>query len=265
MKPKNRHFSIGITLSIFLLLGIFFLRFFGPSPTAIGVGSTLSPPNFPHLFGTDHMGRDILARVGAGAFTTLSIALATVFIGGSLGLFFGTIAGYRSGLFDDILMLLADLLTAFPSILFALLVISFTGPGTTPLIWVLGILFVPSFSRVVRNEVRRLKNLDYISRARLMGISTPGIFIRHIFPNTLPVFLSTVAIGFNNAVLAEASMSFLGLGVLPPGVSLGRILAESQAYLITAPWIALSTGLFISLFIFAFSMLADGLRKKGEE
>ena len=261
---KAYHFRIGISLAVFLLLGVLCVRFFGFSPTEIGSGRPLSSPSISHLFGTDHLGRDVLARVGAGAITTLSIALGTVSIGAVFGLILGTIAAYFEGLFDEILMAVSDLLTAFPSILFALLVISLTGPGTAALIWVLGVLFIPSFARVVRTEVRRVKNVDYIRRAHLMGASTTRILIRHIFPNTLPVFLSAVVIGFNNAVLAEASMSFLGLGVLPPRVSLGRMLSESQGYLLTAPWIAICTGITISLFIFAFSMLSDGLRQKQE-
>ena len=264
MKHTNKQLYIGIFLTSFLLLGVLLLRVFGFSATAIALGDTLSAPAFPHLFGTDHLGRDVMSRVGAGALSTLSIAFFTVLIGGSFGLLFGTIAGYFGGLFDEVVMTVSDIFTAFPSLLFALLVITFTGPGTIPLVWALGILFIPSFARVVRGEVRRVKHLDYVQRAKLMGASTRRILIFHVFPSTLPVFLSALTIGFNNAVLAEASMSFLGLGVLPPNVSLGRILAESQGYLQTAPWIAISTGLVISLFIFSFSMLADGLRKKGE-
>jgi peptide/nickel transport system permease protein len=127
-------------------------------------------------------------------------------------------------------------------------------------VWILGLLFIPSFARVARGEFLRCRNLDYVKRAKLMGASHGRMIGVHILPNTLPVFLSTVAIGFNNAVLAEASMSFLGLGVQQPQVSLGRMLAESQTQLFAAPWIALSTGMAIVFLVFAFSMLADGLQ-----
>lgn len=264
MKQKNHKLTIAIVLLALLvsllLYGHFILAY---SPTQLGAGGRLEGPSTAHLFGTDHMGRDVFARISAGAMTTLFIALGAVSFGAMLGLIIGAFAGFFGGWFDEIVMHLSDLLTAFPSILLALVAVSLTGPGTGRMVFILGVLFIPSFARVSRGEFRRLKNLDYVKRARLIGASTGRILFVHILPNTLPVFLSAVAIGFNNAVLAEASMSFLGLGVLPPQVSLGRMLSESQAYLFLAPWIAVFTGLSISLLIFAFSMLADALQEKG--
>jgi len=231
------------------------------APTEIGAGGRLDAPTLTHPLGTDHMGRDVFARVLDGAGTTLFVALGVVLIGALGGLLVGAVAGYFGGWPDEIVMRISDGLTAFPSVLLALVAVSLTGRGTGHVVWILGLLFIPSFARVARGEFVRLRNLDYVKRARVMGASNGRIMWVHILPNTMPVFLSTVAIGFNNAVLAEASMSFLGLGVQQPQVSLGRILADSQAHLFSAPWIALSAGVAVVLLVFAFSMLADGLQQ----
>jgi len=212
--------------------------------------------------GTDHMGRDVLARVLGGAGVTLSVALGTVFIGATAGLVIGAVTGYVGGWFDEIVMRLSDGLTAFPSVLLALVIMSFAESGPGNLILILGLLFIPSFARVARGEFLRCRNLDYVKRARLMGASRLRVLFIHILPGTLPVYLSAVVIGFNNAVLAEASMSFLGLGIQQPQVSLGRMLAESQSYLSSAPWIALFTGGAIVLVVFTFSLLAQALGEK---
>ena len=259
MARRRRRALHWVPVSVVLLViaGGIFLRPF--EPTQIGAGGTLDVPSFSHLLGTDHMGRDVFSRVLDGASMTLFIALGTVLIGAVAGLVLGASAGYFGGMLDEIVMRISDGITAFPSVLIALVVVSLTGSTTGHLIVILGVLFVPSFSRVARGEFLRCRNLDYVKRARLIGASPWRIMLRHILPNTLPVYLSAVAIGFNNAVLAEASMSFLGLGVQPPTISLGRMLSDSQVYLFTAPWIAISTGITIVLLVFSFSLLADGL------
>ena len=260
MRQRNIPLLLGATLTIVLLLIVLgggLLQPFGP--TEISAGSRLDGPSLTHLLGTDHLGRDVFSRVLAGAGTTLLVALGTVLLGAIGGLFVGAVTGYFGGWLDELVMRLSDGLTAFPSVLLALVAMTLTGPGMGNVIWILGLLFIPSFARVARGEFQRCRNLDYVKRARLTGASNLRIIRVHILPNTLPVFLSTVAIGFNNAVLAEASMSFLGLGVQQPQVSLGRMLADSQAQLFDAPWIAISTGMTIVLLVFTFSMLADGL------
>ena len=262
MKQRNITLILGLILTALLLLLLLAGVFYTPhEATAIDPANRLAPPSFTHLLGTDHMGRDVFSRVLDGAGTTLFIALATVAIGAFGGALMGAVTGYFGGWLDEIIMRVADVLTAFPAILLALVVISLTGPGTGNVIVILGVLFIPSFARVLRGEFLRCKNLDYVKRARLMGASAGRIMGVHILPNTLPVFLSAMAIGFNNAVLAEASMSFLGLGVQLPDVSLGRLLADSQGYLFHAPWIALSAGMTIVWMVLSFSLLADGLQQ----
>ena len=262
MKGRNMSLILGAFLTSLLLLSILAGLFFMPhDPTTIDSANRLAAPGASHLLGTDHMGRDVFSRVLDGVGTTLFVALGTVAIGAFGGAVMGAVTGYFGGWLDEILMRAADVLTAFPAILLALVVISLTGPGTNHVILILGVLFIPSFARVLRGEFLRCKNLDYVKRARLMGASSLRIMGVHILPNTLPVFLSAVAIGFNNAVLAEASMSYLGLGVQQPEVSLGRLLADSQAYLFHAPWIALSAGAAIVWMVLSFSLLADGLQR----
>jgi peptide/nickel transport system permease protein len=180
-------------------------------------------------------------------------------IGLVIGLIVGGLTGFYGGVLDEVLMRIADSILAFPSILLALVMIAILGKGKYNIIIALGILFVPSFARIVRTEVAKQKNTDYVRNARLMGAGNMRILFLHIMPNIIPVLLSSVAIGFNNAVLSEASMSYLGVGVQPPDPSLGRLLSEAQGYLFQAPWYAIFTGVAIILLILGFGLLADGM------
>ena len=222
----------------------------------------LLPPSLAHWMGTDNFGRDIFSRVMKGAGTTLVIALCTVAIGGGCGLIAGYLTGYFGGLVDELLMRVNDAVTAFPSILLALVFISLLGFGTYNVILALGIAFIPSYARVIRGEFARQREMNYVKNARLMGASHLRIMLVHILPNTRQVLLPTLAIGFNNAVLAEASMSFLGIGVKPPEVSLGYMMSESQSYMVRAPWYMLTCGSIIVLLILGVSLIGEGLQQK---
>ena len=245
-----------ITVSV-IVLGFFWTPF---DPDTMSPVEKSIGPCLEHLLGTDNFGRDILSRVMEGAGTTLSIAFFAVSIGASFGTVIGGLTGYFGGAVDEIVMRINDAVTAFPSVLLALVVVSITGTGRTIIIFVLGILFIPSFSRVVRSEFAKQRHMDYVKNARLMGVRHTRIMFVHILPNIAPVLLSSVAIGFNNAVLAEASMSYLNLGVQPTeSASLGRMLLDSQSYLISAPWQALSAGCAISILILGFALISEGL------
>ena len=209
----------------------------------------------------DYFGRDILSRVMQGSGTTLSVAVSTVAIGTFFGVLLGAFTGYFGGLLDEILMRINDVVFAFPSILLALVFISLLGPGKGNVIISLGIAFIPSFARIVRSEFIRCKNMDYVKLARLAGAGHLRIMFVHILPNTLKVLVPAVMIGFNNAVLAEAGMSYLGIGVQPPDASLGRMLSEAQTYIFSAPGFALFPGVFIVLMVLGFSLLAEGLKR----
>ena len=191
-------------------------------------------PCLRHLFGTDNFGRDIFSRVLAGAGTTFLISAATVVIGAAVGTLVGAFTGYFGGWLDEALMRINDAVTAFPSILLALVFISLLGFGKYNVILALGVAFVPSYARVIRSEFARHREMNYVKSTRLMGAGHLRIMFLHILPNTRQVLLPTLVIGFNNAVLAEASMSYLGIGVKPPDVSLGYMLSESQSYMARA-------------------------------
>lgn len=246
----------GLTVSL-IILGFFWTPF---SPNAMNSASINISPGAGHLLGTDKFGRDILSRIMEGAGTTLRIASLSVAIGAVVGTVIGGLTGYFGGVADEIIMRVSDAITAFPSILLALVAISIIGPGQNNIIIVLGILFTPSFARVVRGEFAKQRHKDYVKNAKLMGVSTSRIMFVHILPNIATVLLSSVAIGFNNAVLAEASMSFLGVGVGPTeSASLGTMLRESENSLMSAPWQALSAGFMISFLILGFALIAEGL------
>lgn len=230
--------------------------------TEMSGSSKFLAPCLAHPLGTDNFGRDLLSRIMEGAGSTFLIALCVVLIGGIAGTIIGCLTGYFGGAADAVLMRVCDAITAFPSILLALVLIAVVGMGKQQIILILGILFIPSFARVVRGEVAKQRTQNYVASARLMGASHLRILFLHILPNTIPVLLPILTIGFNNAVLAEASMSYLGVGVLPPDASLGRMLSESQTYLSKAPWYALFTGLAIVLMILGPSLLTEGLQQR---
>ena len=264
LQKKNTSFRIGAAIAAVMaalaLIGYVWTPY---DPTAIVGSEKFLAPSLHHLFGTDSFGRDIFSRVMAGMGTTFFIALCTVLIGGAVGTLIGAFTGYFGGVADEVLMRLNDALTAFPNILLALVFIAMLGFGKYNVILALGVAFIPSFARVVRAEFARHRAMSYVKSARLMGASHLRIIFRHILPNTWGVLLPALVIGFNNAVLAEASMSYLGIGVAPPDVSLGYMLSESQNYMMTAPWYVLCTGLVIVLLILGVSMMGEGLRKGG--
>lgn len=247
-------------LAALILLGFFWTPY---DPTAMMAGPKLQGPTWQHLMGTDKFGRDIFSRVLKGAGTTFAIALCTVAIGGVCGTAIGALTGYFGGLADEVLMRLNDALTAFPSILLALVVISLLGPGSTyNVILALGLVFIPSFARVTRTAFAALRDVNYVKSARLMGASPGRILLVHILPNTMQVLLPAVTIGFNNAVLAEASMSFLGIGATPTDASLGYMLSEAQSMFVSAPWYAIGTGLTIVLLVFSAGLIGEGLQRR---
>lgn len=263
-KKRNYNLIIGCIITAIMVIMIIVGCFYTPyDPNAIDGLNKMTPPSAAHLLGTDNLGRDIFSRVLDGAGTTLFVAAGVVIIGAVGGILVGSLTGYFGGWIDGVLMRINDVLTAFPSFLLALVVISIIGTGKYNVIIALGILFIPSFSRMVRSEFVRCKNYDYVQSARLMGASQIRIMTVHILPNTFSVLMSIIAIGFNNAVLAEASMSYLGLGVQPPDASLGRMLSESQSYFLSAPWYSLSIGIVMILLILGFSLIGDGLNKRG--
>lgn len=267
MRRLNGYLRAGLLLTgllaALILLGCFWTPY---DPTAMAVGPKFEGPTLAHLMGTDNFGRDIFSRVLKGAGTTFAIAASAVAMGAVCGTAVGALTGYFGGVVDETLMRLNDALTAFPSILLALVVISILGPGSKyNVVLALGIVFIPSFARVTRTAFAALRDVNYVKSVRLMGAGSGRILLVHILPNTMQVLLPAVTIGFNNAVLAEASMSYLGIGVTPPDASLGYMLSEAQSMFAMAPWYALGTGLTIILLVFGVGLIGEGLQRRESE
>ena len=261
-KKANGFLIAGWIITIFIAALVVAGYFWTPYDTTAMSRQKFLPPCPAHPLGTDNLGRDLLSRIMEGAGSTFLIALCVVLIGGIVGTIIGCLTGYFGGAADAVLMRVCDAITAFPSILLALVLIAVFGSGKYRIILILGILFIPSFARVVRGEVAKQRNLNYVASAKLMGASDLRIIFLHILPNTFQVLFPILTIGFNNAVLAEASMSYLGIGVRPPDASLGRMLSESQAYLAKAPWYALCTGAAIVLMILGLSLISEGIQQR---
>ncbi len=260
-KSKNWNLIIGGILTAGMLLFIIAGFFYTPyPPDAMDNSAKFADASFKHLMGCDNFGRDIFSRILKGCGNTFLVAMGTVFIGTVCGMIIGALTGYYGGLLDEILMRMNDAVFAFPSILLALVFVSLSGSGKYNIILALGIAFVPSFARIVRSEFIRYKNMDYVYSAHLAGAGHFRIMVVHILPNVAPVLVSSILIGFNNAVLAEAGMSYLGIGVQPPEASLGRMLSEAQSYLFTKPSMAFVPGLMIILMVLGFSLLSEGLK-----
>ena len=263
MREKNWYLTLGTVLTAFMLAFSAVGMFWTPcDPAAISAADRRALPSLQHLFGCDPLGRDVFSRVLLGAGNTLSIALAVLAVGFAAGLAVGALCGYYGGAADALIMRLCDAISAFPSILLALVVLAVTGPGKYNVIGVLGVLFVPSFARLTRGEFLRQRDRDYVKSAKLAGVSDLRIIFVHILPNTWPVLLSGLTIGFNNAVLAEASMSYLGIGVTPQDPSLGYMLSDAQGYLLTAPWYTGFLAATVILLILGVGMTGEGVRAR---
>lgn len=259
----NSFLCIGTALTLLLVLLTLLSIFWTPYDTAeMNPAEKMQPPSMAHIMGTDNFGRDIFSRVLQGMGMSMTIALCVVAIGSVAGGILGALCGYFGGLPDLILTRICDSITAFPSVLLALVIVSVVGSGTGQMIGALGVLFIPSFARVTRAEFARCRGQNYIQNAKLMGAGHGRIMLWHILPNTMQVLLPAIAIGFNNAILSEASMSYLGIGVQPPNASLGLMLSDSQIYLKSAPWYAISVGLTIVLLILGFSLIGEGLQQR---
>ena len=260
-KKRNYSLMIGLVMSGIVLILAVVGQFWTPyDPTGMDAAARNAGPSLAHIFGCVNFGRDVFSRIMNGMGTTFFVALCTVLIGAFFGTLIGAVTGYFGGWLDEIIMRINDALSAFPSILLALIFISLLGTGKYNIILALGILFIPSFARIVRSEVIRCKELEFVKSAQVMGAGKFRIIFVHILPNAAVSMLTAAAVGFNNAVLAEASMSYLGLGVQPPEPSLGLMLSDAQAYLEIAPWSALFPGFVIVFIILGFALVSEGLR-----
>lgn len=261
-KKHNPYILAGSVITGGILILVFLGIFFSPyDPTQMNATAKLQGISLQHIMGTDHMGRDVFSRVLYGSRVTLVIAAGTVLIGAGIGTLLGALTGYFGGIFDEIMMRIIDALFAFPSVLLALVFVSLFHSGTYEVMIALGIAFIPSFARIVRSEFLRYRSMDYVESARIQGASDLRIIFEHIMPNVRGILLSSVLIGFNNAVLAEAGLSYLGIGSQPPYASLGKMLSDAQQYMFSAPAYVLGPGMMIVFMVLGFSLLGEGVRK----
>ncbi len=221
---------------------------------------TLSSPTLAHLMGTDWFGRDILSRVMAGGRSTLAVAAAAVAAGGIVGTMLGGLAGYRGGLLGELLMRAADILLAFPTVLAGLVLATVWGPGIMGVAAAIAAANVPFFARIARAGFLTLKERQYVKASQAVGAADSHIVLRHILPNMTSPLVVQATVSLAGAVLAEAALSYLGLGVQPPQPSWGRMLQEAQSYYHLSPWPALFPGLTLAALVLGLNLAGDGLR-----
>lgn len=231
-------------------------------PNKLGVGPNLVGPSWNHPVGTDEFGRDLLSRLIDGARIELTIGVAGVALAVALGVPLGIAAGARGGLADSVLMRLQDALLAFPSVLFAILVVAALGASQRSIILTVGIIFIPRFARLVRGSVLVLKEQEFVVASRAAGATETRLLVRHILPNCLAPLLVQITLAISVAILIEAGLSYLGLGVQPPTATWGNMLKAAQSYPAVAPWYVIAPGACIFLLVLALNTLGDGLRDR---
>jgi peptide/nickel transport system permease protein len=229
-------------------------------PNAIDYRALRKPPSAAHRLGTDEVGRDVLSRLLWGARASLLAGVIPVAIAVALSVPLGLLSGYVGGWIDGLIMRVNDAMLSIPFLIVAIALAAFLGPGLGNAMIAIGIAALPTFVRLVRGTVLAIKTEEYVEAAQALGCSQPRVALRHILPNTLPPLFVQVSITVAAAIIAEASLSFLGLGQQPPAPSWGSMLNAAQRYLSPAPWMALYPGLMIFGIVMALNVLGDGLR-----
>ncbi len=252
-------------VSLVLLIGIVLVAIFDESlapqgPNEISVADRLQAPSRDHPFGTDDLGRDILSRVILGAGVSLRVGFLAVGIALLIGTVIGLLAGYYGRLVDDVLMRFMDMLFAFPAVLLAIAILAVRGPGAGNTALAIGIVYIPIFARVTRASVLGVREEVYVRASRSVGASDFRLLTRHVLPNAAPPIIVQTSISLAFAVLAEAALSFLGLGTQPPNPSWGLMLAEGRGFIDIAWWLAFFPGMAIFVTVLCFNLLGDGLR-----
>lgn len=264
-RRASRPYVSGTILSVFVLVGALGPILISRDPVAIDLSSSLQPPVFAggeweYPLGTDQLGRDILTRLVHGARVSLLVAFAAVVIAGAVGVTIAVIAGYLGGRLDAFLMRATDATMAFPVLLLAIVIVGIYGASTRNVIIILAFAGWPQYARVLRSEVLRIKTNDFVTMTRTMGGGAWWIIRRHILPNLAATLLVLVSLQVGLAIIAEGSLSFLGIGVPPPAPSWGGMLSDGRAYLTQAWWLPTMPGIALSLVVLASNMMGDWLR-----
>ena len=229
-------------------------------PNRMNLSDRFLSPSAKHWLGTDQYGRDILSRIMNGAVNSLIVGWVAVGIGLGFGVFLGSLAAYWRGWRDEGIMRIADVFYGFPAVLSAILITSILGPGMVNSMAAIGIFYIPIFARLTRGASLSIWQRDYVTSARAIGLSNRAIIWSTILPNILSSLIVQATVQFAIAILAEAALSYLGLGTQPPHASWGRMLNEAQTFMDISPWLAIFPGMAIALAVLGFNLLGDGLR-----
>ncbi|MDR0469484.1 MAG: ABC transporter permease [Peptococcaceae bacterium] len=257
----NMSFKIGfIILSALCGLLLLSFAFLPVDPYEMDLVNKFRMPAPGHLLGTDNFGRDIFSRILKGSQPVFFVGFVAVSIGFCVGSALGAVAGYFGGAADEVIMRVIDAQMAFPGVITALVVITVFGPGALHTAIALGVMSIPRFCRMTRSGFMQAKEMDYVKAARSRGASHLRIITLHIFPNISTQIVVTASLAFSGSVLAEAGLSYLGLGIAPPEPSWGKMLYEAQSFLLTQPWYAMIPGSVITLLALGFNLLGDGVR-----
>jgi peptide/nickel transport system permease protein len=249
----------GVT-ALFVAMAALSLVWTPYEPTALNILNKLKPPSLAHPLGTDFFGRDILSQIMAGAQVSIVVAVVAVLVGAGIGVPLGALAAARGGLVDDMVMRSTDLAFAFPALLTAVIITALAGPGAVNAIIAIGIFNIPVFARLTRGAALGLWKRDFVLAARCAGKSDLAITVEHVLPNCTAVLVVQATIQFALAIVAEAGLSYVGLGVQPPQPSWGKMLFDAQTYIYSAPWLAIFPGLAITFAVLGLNLLGDGLR-----
>lgn len=260
---SHRLAMIGAIIIIFLAFCAIFAPLLAPhDPNAIDLRKISQPPSWEHWFGTDKVGRDILSRVLFGARVSLSVGVVAVSIYLSIGFLLGAIAGYAGGFIDSAIMRFTDIMMCFPTFVLILILVGITGPNIFNIMLIIGLFGWPGIARLVRGQVLQLRELDYVLAARALGGDSRYVMFKHILPNVIGPLTVAGSLGIAGAILSEAGLSFLGLGVVAPMSSWGAMLSDARnpSTMATQPWLWITPGLLISLAVLSANFIGDGLR-----
>jgi peptide/nickel transport system permease protein len=252
---------VGAVIAIFFI----FISAFGPflaphDPYVQNLNSALQQPSSKYLLGTDAFGRDTFSRLIYGARVSLMVGVVAVTIAGIIGIFLGLIAGYFGSWVDQIIMRFIDALMALPPIALMLAIAAALGGGLFNIMISLGISMIPTYCRLMYGQVRSLRESDYILAARTLGANQPRIMVRHLLPNAFPPLLVLITLNMGTAILMEATLSFIGVGISPPTAAWGSMTNDGYRYLLTNPVLSIAPGVAIALVVLSFNLVGDGLR-----
>lgn len=264
MNKKKISFALTVGLiitAVFVIIAIVSMFYTPYDAYEMSYSEKFHGPSMKHLMGTDNFGRDIFSRVMLAVKNSILIAGLAVLISFVIGTAIGSVTGYYGGIIDEVLMRINDALAAVPSILIAMVFVAVMDKSIATMIIALTVAFIPSFARIARSQVINLKNRDYVNSAKLSGASDFRIIFQHILPNGKSAIVTGLTVGFNNAILAEAGLSFLGIGIQPPAPSIGSMLSEAQGYFSTAPHYVIFPAIVMIFMVIGVVMIGEGYGK----